>query len=283
MKNFLFKLAVPAIAIAGVCACSKPAAEEPEISETPQEPAVIQEIALLNVSWAQNVSHTDIFVYGADAAGELESHDKYPGLPSSVPVVSDGKKKTVVAICNCGFGFNLTALKKYDSMQMLSYKFDDENPESPLLSGFCTAGGGNDTISLSPLLCRITLKEISNALDDYVLLENPIIFIDGISASEAVLRTEGFRPKEEVDDTLKAALPYDIGFYSQQPDTEVFCYPNDTPDNIIGPVSTELCFCCEIEGEKCTYRVPLTPFGRGADISVKIDIIDRNEFYYKVK
>ena len=284
MKNFMLYLA----ALSAV-ACSKPAAEfheeteeqefpEPEVI-IPAEDSIEARITLKGPSEAVAVRHTDIFVYGTGGLQKLEKHVRIDSLPREFHCKVTKGVKIFVAICNCPYGFNLTALDKYESMELLAFNFSEDDPGTPLLSGK-TIGEGE--IWLAPLLCKVVLEEISNALDGYELLESPRIYLTGANPSSEILRTGEYRPKEEFGGVVEARLPYDVGFFSQYPRTTLYCYPNDTPDDILGCIRTVFHFECHIGGEKRDYEIPLPQFTRGAVLGIKLAINSPEEYYQSV-
>ena len=240
----------------------------------------------LNIACGIPIQKTDIFVYDAEGTREMESHTDYDCLPESLtlrlPVT--GRDRILVAICNFPFNFNLNALKQFDSMSLLSLRFLDDSTSAPVLSGCSDLDPDirEISLSLSPLMCTVSLDAVSNALDDYVLLENPRIFLSGLNPEAEILKEKDFRPKEGLEDDTPVKLPYDIGFYTQNPGIVLYCYPNDTPEDILGVSRTRVVFECEINGESCRFTSVLPPFGRGSAISTEITVFSPDEAIWKI-
>lgn len=275
MKNFVYCLAAIVLS-----ACSKPAAEIIPENTGPVRDSVEFSLHLKRSGWAQEVRHTDVFAYDSDGVRPLVYHERYEGLPEELSLRLPEGGKIFAAVGNCPFGFNLKALEKFDSMELLTFNLSDEDRDAPLMSAW---RNGEGVLELSPLLCRITLAEVSNALDNYVLLEDPRVYLTGVNPLSEVFREEEFRPREEAADTVIEALPCDVGFYTQEPETRLYCYPNDTPEDLLGYIRTEFTMECRIEGETYRYRITLPPFGRGADLRLKLDVTDPETFYWKVE
>lgn len=283
MKKFVF------ILLAAVISCTRVSldASSDDNNETvPVKADSIDVRIVLDTAFDIPVRQTDIFVYDAEGTKEMESHICYDGLPEhlTLKLPASGRDRILVAICNFPFKFNLNALKQFDSMSLLSLRFPDDNTSAPVLSGRSDLRPDirDITINLSPLMCTVSLDAVSNALDDYELLENPRIYLSGTNPEAEVLREKDFRPKEGLDDSNPVKLPYDIGFYTQNPGTVLFCYPNDTPEDILGVSRTRIVFECEITGKSCRFSSVLPPFGRGSSISAEITVFSPEDAIWKV-
>lgn len=238
------------------------------------------------------IRKTDLFIYDSEGTREMISHCHFECGPEQIPrtvrLVGGNGSRIFVAICNFPFEFNLKALKQFDSMLLLSLTFQDENPTAPVLSGYteynpCSSGDSpGAVIHLSPMMCTVTLDSASNALDGYELLENPRVYLSGCNPEAELLREKDFRPKEELEEDYPVRLPFDIGFYTQNPGTRLFCYPNDTPEDILGVLRTRIVFECGIEGKSCSFTETLPPFGRGSIISAGITVFSPDEALWDI-
>ena len=228
------------------------------------------------------VSRADVFIYSADGLKELEGSRSWNFLPDSLVFSGPVGDKTVVAVLNSPRDFNLDALQRYDSIELLTCPFDEDSPSRPLMSGLCNVSpDGSSTLSVTPLMARVKLGEISNGLKNYVRLEDPRIYLENISTDAEILRTGGFRPSGMIDMPGKVSLPYDIGIFPQTPGTELFCYPNDSPESIGTPL-TNFVLECEIKGETKTFTVPINSIRRNSTTYVDISVTDENTFESKV-
>jgi hypothetical protein len=150
------------------------------------------------------------------------------------------------------------------------------------MSGQCeVASGTGRQLTLSPLLARIKLGEISNSMSGYVRLENPRIRLDNMNAWAELLRTNGFRPSELIEKPPSKPLPYDIGIFSQTPGTELYCYPNDSPLDA-GTPATVFVLECEISGATCSFSISLPSVGRNTTTRIDVSVSGPDSFESKV-
>ena len=264
--------------------CSR---QDPEPSATdglPTVPAapdsVITKIRFL--SDGIPVRRLDIFIYDAGGTQELERHLQLDSLCGELSLPTTAGAKLLVGIANSPYNFNLHALARYDAIRQLSYRFSDDCPEYPIASDACTTSGQSGQLSLHPLLCCVELSSVCNTLDGYVLLEDPQVRLVDLPDGAEVLREKEFRPTALIDAGTWVALPYDVGYFPQQPGIRLWCYPNDTPENVLGTPRPTLQFACSIEGEACTFDVPLPPLSRGSTKRVELTIDGPEDCRYAV-
>ena len=224
----------------------------------------------------------DLFIYSADGLRTLERQVTLKAPQDTLLLPTLPGEKILVGIANSPRRFNRKALERYDAMEQLAFNFTDDDPQLPVLGGFCTTKGNDGEIQLQPLLCRVVLTKICNTMDDYELLENPRIRLCDLPDAAEVLREKDFRPTELIDAGEWAALPYDIGYFPQQPGTELWCYPNDTPENVLGVPRPTLELECLIRGQRCSFEVPLPPLTRGCKKSVEITVDGPGSYHYAV-
>lgn len=260
--------------------CTKPEQE----GKGEQTETISHELAVIcPYDWVE-LGPGDLFIYSKGGTGKLLSYTHYDSIGETLTfeLEEDCGACTGVLITNCPFRFNLNALDRLDSMQKLSYRLKDEDPKRPLCSGcFDLSGDPLERVDLQPLMCRVILESISNGLDRYRLLESPAIWLNGASSSARVLQTEDFRPENNEEEAEKEYLEYDIGFYTQHPGTALYCYPNDTPENILGVEKPELIFECTIDKVTRNYSVPLPPLKRGSTTRVNLVIDSEEKHYYQ--
>ena len=260
--------------------CRKP--DPPEIIEE-EPPEAVPDSADFTVRWQRPdapVRKLDLFVYGSSGTRALERHLQLDSLPTELTLRALPGEKILVGIANSPQRFNLKALERYDAMKQLAFNFTDDDPACPILGGETPTEDGVGTIPLRPLLCRVRLTEVANTLDDYELLEEPRVRLTDLPNSAEILRLEEFRPAELLDSGPWVSLPYEIGYFPQHPDIDLWCYPNDTPENILGTPRPTLEFECRIAGETCSFEVPLPPLSRGSMREVKITIDGPGEHSY---
>ena len=158
------------------------------------------------------VRRLDVFAYDADGLHSLILSRRYGFLPDSLLFYGPVTGMTVVAVANSPMDFNTSALDRYESIELLSYRFEDDSPQVPLMSGVGSVGADMSTVvTLTPMLARVMLGEVCNELKGYVRLEDPRITLESMNASAEILRTNGFYPSETVPEPPVARLPFDIG------------------------------------------------------------------------
>ena len=228
------------------------------------------------------IQRLDVFVYNADHVGELLDMRRYDFLPDSLLLYGPGLDRLVVAIANSPHEFNAGALARFDSIELLTYNYTDDSPAAPVMSGMCeVAAEGNASITLTPLMARVQLGEISNYMERYVRLENPRLYLDNMNSSAEVLRTVGFRPSETVSNPPRTSLPYDIGIFPQNPGTELFCYPNDTPGTI-GTPPTALVLECEISGVTRRFSTSIPSIERNSTTRIDLSVSGPESFESRI-
>lgn len=259
---------------------------KPELQQgAGEEPAGVPDSAAFTVRWTDPgspVQHLDLFVYGSGGTRSLERHLRLDSLPAEQTLRALPGEKILVGIANSPQGFNLKALERYDAMTQLAFAFADDRPECPVLGGECTTESGVGTVPLRPLLCRIRLAEVANTMDGYELLEEPRVRLTDLPNTAEILRLKDFRPSELIDGGAWVPLPCDVGYFPQKPDIDLWCYPNDTPEDILGTPRPTLVLECRIAGESCCFEVPLPPLPRGCTKEVEITVDGPGSFRYTV-
>lgn len=167
---------------------------------------------------------TDIFLYSPDGTRNLDWHARTFRDSIAVPESLISKEgEIIVGIGNASADFSLKALSRFDSMEALCFRLEDEDVSQPLLSGVTTAG---NRLRLTPLLCRVWIRSVTNCRSDEHTLCFPRVRLRDINHSAEVLRTDGFRPFETIDGPW-VDLPCDVGIVTSYPGTVLYCYPSD--------------------------------------------------------
>lgn len=258
----------------------------PDLPDEDPEPAPVIDSVLTHVGIladGQPVRKLDLFIYDAEGLRQLERHIERDDCPDTLDIPTLPGDKLVVGIANSPRRFNQKALERYDAMELLRFDFADDDPACPILGASACTDGQSAEITLRPLLCRITLAKISNTMDGYELLEDPRIRLRDLPASAEVLREEEFRPAELIDAGEWTRLPCDVGFFSQEPGISLWCYPNDTPETVLGVPRPALEFECSIRGVSCRFEVPLPPLPRGCSKEVELTVDGPGSFRYAVQ
>ncbi|MCR4824136.1 MAG: hypothetical protein K5849_02140 [Bacteroidales bacterium] len=213
----------------------------------------------------------------------MQRHLQLDSLPGEILLPSLPGEKILVGIANSPHRFNLNALGRFEAMEQLEYRFQDDDPDFPIMGGFCISLEESGTVPLRPLRCRIILASVSNTMDGYELLEAPRVRLRDLPDAAKILSEKDFRPSELIDAGDWQALPHDVGFFPQQPGIVLPCYPNDTPENVLGVPRPALELECIIGGENCSFEVPLPPLARGSTHEVEITVNGPDDYQYKVR
>ena len=276
---FCYLLLLPVLP--GSCSNAPPAATEEQ--EPPVEPAVDSISTRLSLSAPGPVKRLDLFIYNTGGTQPLELHRRLDSLPANLTLMTTTGEKRVVCIANSPRDFNLGALGRFDAMQQLAYSFADDNPERPVMGAWCETTSNSGTLVLKPLLCQVILASVANTMDGYELLESPRVRLCDIPDTAEILREQEFRPSELIDSGAWTDLGCDIGYFPKEPRITLWCYPNDTPENILGTPRPTLELECRIQGENCSFEVPLPPLERGSVHEVSITIGGRGDHRYQIR
>ena len=240
-------------------------------------------VALLPQAAGRSIRSLDLFIYSNEGTRRLEAycHCTEPHGEPFLLEVPPGEK-TAVALANSPWAFRLDALAAFDSMELLQMRYELEDAAAPFLSGaaeFCAGleEGAPVGIFLQPLLCAVELCSVFCDCPGEVLLEEPVVQLEQVNAAAEVLRRDGFRPVELVDaaaqlrspQLMRAALPCDVGRYTQYPRTTLACYPNDAASPTAGTPRTRLVLQGRLSGQFCRWETVLPPVRRGCRIKTR--------------
>ena len=229
------------------------------------------------------VKRLDVLLYGADGIKELKAKRVYSFLPDSAVIYCAHEELLAVAVANFPEQLFQSPPSRYDGAEQLSCRFEADSPRLPLMSGTAVIeAGASGTVTLTPLMARVKLGVISNNMKKYVRLEDPRIFLENANAGAEILREGGFRPSEVLQETPKTALPYDIGVFAQSPGTELYCYPNDSPEATIGTPATVFVLECEISGVTRQFKTNLPAICRNSTTLVDISVDGPEQYESKV-
>lgn len=186
---------------------------------------------------------------------------------------------TAVVITDSPFAFDATALQSFDSIELLKYDIRNDSGPIPIKSSVTSFQAGDTVrIRVDALRSTVAIRNVTNALPGYTRLENPRAHLENANLQAEVLRTNGFRPEETGLSTELASLPYDIGLYTQHPDTELYCYPNDADAPSETTPRTIFVFECEIKGKHCSFPYSLPALHRGEIINLSLLIESENQY-----
>lgn len=238
----------------------------------------VRERCNISESTGSSISEIHFFIYDGDGLRMLEHEWSENSNPGIVSFRSSKKDKTVAAVANCPHRFDVSKLVRFGALEQLEIKFTDDDSARPIMSGVCTVSpAGASELVLKPLMGRIVLEEVTNNMSGYKRLEDPRIYLKGISECVEVLRNDGFHTSEFLTDTLiQAKLPCDVGMFPQHPGTELFCYPDDSEDGIT------LVLECEIKGKTRSFEKTVSPIGRDATKRVEFTIESEDKYSWNI-
>lgn len=216
----------------------------------------------------------DIFIC-PDADGIISEHLTTESDTITV-LLPDGDYR-VAAVSDSPFGFNDLALKHYESIELITFRLEDEVPGLPVGSATAHFHSG-DTASLdcTPLICRIRLAKVTNNIPGYTRLKDPRIHLEDINKEAELFRSNGFRPEIGglSGDTVR--LDSDIGMFPSYPDKTLFCYPDDGATQSAAVPGTTFVFECETDSTEIDFRIKLAPLRRGSvtDLNLTVNSAD---------
>lgn len=222
----------------------------------------------------------DIFIYRDEEIRTLECHVRLSGA-DTLGLTPGGK--VAVAAANLGKRPDTSKLESYETLELMTIDYEDEDPERPVMSGMTVFTAGEKCeIELRPLLCTIILSEVSNNMSGYTRLENPRCYLEGACKSAELFRETGFRPSEFIGKTPEVPLPCDVGLLTQYPDSHLYCYPNDSQESTIGTPRTSFVLECEIKGKTCRFSSELPALTRACTHTVELTVNSEKDFSFKI-
>lgn len=275
-----FKNIFPGILlITGISACD-PAGDSfpPEFDE----PIIDSTTFRINLISDHPLETTQILIYKDDGRKSLEAlvitEDDY--IEYDGPVGG----KIIVAVANSRSRLNKSALETFDSAELLTYAYAEEKPSAPLLSATTWMESGAEIdLELTPLLCGVSISEVTNNMNGYRRLEDPVIYLKDVATTVEILKESAFHPVETSSDTtglrglMWERLPYDIGMYPQTPGTTLWFYPNSSETT-----RTVLVFECGIKGQTFRYEAALPPSNRGRKLKARLTVRETDNFDFSV-
>lgn len=252
--------------------------EPPEVEESPmaEEEKVMTRLHVMKGAEWCDIRSLDVLVYSSEGMRVLEEHISTEWKEEIILTCTAGMKECVV-VANSTKDLKLKILERFDTMQGLTFAYEDEDTAAPVMTARAafTAGESMD-ITLEPFLCRVMIDEVCNGMDGWVLMEEPEVWLSGINPEAGILQEKDFRPAATLEEGPSVTLPCDIGYFPQHPGTVLHCYPNDTPERVLGGCRTMLTFRCTVEGEVITQTAALPPSGRNSLTKAKVSMsVDR--------
>jgi len=230
----------------------------------------------LHISSPLPYKQTLVLIYKDSLTQPLEAHYHF-GSENFVRLPADDCDRIVAAIADLpGEIAEERIPDRFSALEQVSMNYCDENPEAPLQAGYSSLqGSGRCELSISPLLCRIELGEIS--LQGDAPLKDPVVQLINVNAVAQIFRHDGFHPSITLDDPsslshpmmMLQVLPFDIGSSPQKAGISLWCYPNE---NSMSP--SILRITGWLSAELVSYDAALPQLGRGSRIMIDIRISD---------
>lgn len=229
-----------------------------------------------------DISSLDIFVFEDDGLRRLDSYTRMdrPETPY-ITVTSGAGDKLVVMLANCGAkSFTSAEIRTYESLESVTWSLRDENPAFPVMSGECQISAGADgytPVLLTPLMANVRLDfvKVNFAGRGYKsrTLENSCVYLTNVSGIAEVLRQDGFRVTElqnsgALDRGYLAGMAHPEMIYrsvtpSHWTPIDLYCYPNDGADGMLGSPATRLVLQGDIDGQTYYYPIDINQEGYG--------------------
>lgn len=277
LHNLLISLLLIMPAFVLIYSCRKDPSSTPIVEEVQVVDSTLTTIYIRNAS-AYPVKDLQVLIYKNSGTQSLETKLDFAEIPDTIEVVTTEGEKHIAVVANCPKSLSTVALSRYDALAGLGYDFNDEDLEYPIVSGYCLTQGQIGEVDLTSLMCQVEISAISNSMDNYELVESPKIRLVDINSYAYVMQESGFYPTELIDYGEWSELPYDIGLFTQYPGTTVYCYPNETSEEILGSIFTYLELECLINNSTCNFYIQLPAFGRNSKIEVELTIHGSNSF-----
>lgn len=217
----------------------------------------------------KNIDRIDIFCFEENEAGLLDTFTRMEteGM-NSLEINSGAGVRRIVAIANLE-GEYYRNIRSLSDMQRLIINMDDDNPESPVMTGQITAvTGGIIRIRLEPIMSFIRIDEIETTID----INNLRVFLRNANKACPLLHSDDYLPTD-IFDTQQ--LPATAG-------TSFMCYPNDILEESLGCQYTRLVFAGEINDTTWYWPINVnrSPYGQ---VVGKPGIGRNSEYGYNIR
>ena len=213
----------------------------------------------------------DILAFATSGTNDLEGHKTLvSGKLDTVRFKSTKGELDFCMVANSPFNIKTGAIKRRENLENLEYDFLDDSEECPILSGEVKMKPGKAELQLKPLMCRISLENVTSTLSNYELVEEPRVRLTDIPVTAKPFGSEGFVQQESREYGEWKQLPYDIGLFTQHPGTSLGFYPNETPEDSFGSTRIGLEFVYGVRGKRYTAKAILPPTGRADSLLVDV-------------
>lgn len=224
----------------------------------------------------------DLFVFKDDGVMELDSYAsiKHPSTPY-LSVTSGAGDKLLVVLANFDAGSLETSdFWNYEALENIRCSLKDEDPSFPVMSGechFCAGADGYEPVQLTPVLSNICIDFIkcNFAGKGYTssTLENASVYLTNISGTSELLRQDGFHivdtenygslDREYLNSMKHPEMIYRNVTPGHWAPVNLYCYPNDAADGVLGSPHTRLVLQGDIDGRTYYYPMEINQDGFG--------------------
>lgn len=220
----------------------------------------------------------DIFVFEDDRRRRLDTYQRMKVKDGTVSAVSTTGPKIIAVVVNSGKDRkDWAGIDSWDALDKVRSRISEEDPESPLMSGYARIGSRIDRdcrIELSPLLAQVVVRSIScdftGKAYENESLKDAKVYLTNVSASCGILDGSGASVIETINTAglnasdlallqspgiLSARLPSSIGSVAATVDASLYCYPNSCREESLGSRFTRLVIEGKVRG--VTYYWPI--------------------------
>lgn len=258
-------------------ACKEPV--EPVIDEI-----VIEEEYYIRLSddVIRNINSLDIMIYEASGLKELVQYIRIENnIDKEYSFIGKKNEKIIVVIANSPQSLKKASILKYESCLGLEFSYDEKQSLCPIKYGIFRTDSKHECMiqELGSLNAIVRISHITNNLDGYELLENPRFRLRNISSIICPFRNPPDYPSEFIDKGVFVNLPFDIGMDTQNPGTELSCYPNSS--DAYG-LCTQLEFECKMFGKIESMLIDLPPLERNTTTELELIINNPDDYECKI-
>ena len=224
----------------------------------------------------------DVLIYNADNFGRLDSFTHLDGNQKEIQVSSGSGRKTAVVICNAPEGSlkweNMLTMK---SLSGVCLELENENASSPVLVGKADFDAGEEfSVTLSPLMARIRLKELScdfrgtayqfEELTDarvYLTNVNADWRVTGETGGSRFINNGGWNESDAVKfsspEILCREIEGNVGMDFRELNLDLYCYPNPVGEESFGQPFTRLVIEGFVKGHRWYWPISINGLGEG--------------------
>ena len=259
----------------------------PSCSVTGELPLTCDRAIRLLPSKGTEIRRADVFFFSDDSLMRLDAFQRFEGPGAVVDASSTVGKKRAVAVANYpGDRYVWAGVNSLESLSAVRMALRDEEIDSPVMTGQFMSDGtplSTRTVSMRPLLAMVRLNSLrcdfSSRPYEGSYLDSVRVYIVNASAYCALL-SDG-APVEYInaggleDDSpacLSANLNGRIGRAKVYPNICLYCYPNDSKEDVLGSPFTRLVVEGRMRGHIYAYPVNLTGLARGMCYSIDMVI-----------